>query len=207
MSFFVTAPPTQPGPSNGALQFNDGGQFGGTNPTNGSVITWNGNNAFEIIDGVNGGNDVLQVALGTGENSVALNLGGAGAFAGSTIECTGPSLEMITAGPLTFGRPVGLPYAGFSQAGTFQITKASQGIGVREGGDCKQGVDTLIGGTIVVANASVTANSRIFLTAQAVGGIAGALAVTARTAGVSFTVTSSSAADTSMFAYEIFEPA
>jgi hypothetical protein len=59
---------------------------------------------------------------------------------------------------------------------------------------------------VTVANTNVTANSRIFLTGQVLGGTAGGLNVTSRTAGTSFVVTSTNAADTSTFAYEIFEP-
>ncbi len=90
--------------------------------------------------------------------------------------------------------------------GTVDVTPAGQGLRVAEGSNAKQGTGTLTAGTVVVANTSVTANSRILLTAQTVGGTAGALAVTARTAATSFTVTSSNVADTSTFAYEIFEP-
>jgi hypothetical protein len=82
----------------------------------------------------------------------------------------------------------------------------SRGLSVVEGANAKQGVDTLVAGTKVVSNTSVTANSRIFVTSQVDGGAPGFLRISARTAGVSFTVTSSSGTDTSTFAYEIFEP-
>jgi hypothetical protein len=59
----------------------------------------------------------------------------------------------------------------------------------------------------LVANTSVTANSRIFLTAQQDGGTPGFLRVSERAAGASFRIISSSTADTSVVAYEIFEPA
>lgn len=87
------------------------------------------------------------------------------------------------------------------------INLAGKGLRVKEGTNAKQGTSTLVAGTVVVANTSVTATSRIFLTAQSVGGTAGALAVTARTAGTSFTITSTNAADTSVVAWHIFEPA
>lgn len=87
------------------------------------------------------------------------------------------------------------------------VNLAGKGLRVKEGSNAKQGTAVLVAGTVVVANTSVTATSRIFLTAQSVGGTAGALAVTARTAGTSFTITSTNAADTSTVAYQIFEPA
>ena len=78
-----------------------------------------------------------------------------------------------------------------------------------EGGDnCKQGTATLFSGTVTVANASVTANSRIFLTVQSLSGVSTpqAIAVTSRIAGTSFTIQRASTGDTSIIAYEIFEP-
>jgi hypothetical protein len=92
-------------------------------------------------------------------------------------------------------------------AGSFSITTIGQGLAVKEGTNAKQGTATLAAGTVTVANTSVTANSRIFLTAQTSGAAPGALRVSARTAGTSFTITSTSATDTSVVAYQIFEPA
>lgn len=86
------------------------------------------------------------------------------------------------------------------------VTKAGAGLNVKEGTNCKQGTATLVAGTVVVSNTSVTANSRIFLTTQSVGGTAGFLVVSARVAGTSFTILSSSGTDTSVVAYQIFEP-
>ena len=91
---------------------------------------------------------------------------------------------------------------------TGQVISASSGKGlsVKEGANCKQGTATLVAGAVTVANTSVTANSRIFLTSQVDGGTPGFLRVSARVVGTSFTITSSNAADTSTVAYEIFEP-
>ena len=82
------------------------------------------------------------------------------------------------------------------------------GFQVAEGTDAKQGVSVLVAGTLLVANTSVTASSRIFLTAQVLGTVVvpSALAISARVAGVSFTILASDAADTSTVAWEIFEP-
>lgn len=84
--------------------------------------------------------------------------------------------------------------------------QSGKGFAASEAANGKQGTATLATGTKVVANTSVTANSRIFLTAQTAGAGAGTLYVSARTAGTSFTITSTSATDTSLVAYEIFEP-
>ena len=92
--------------------------------------------------------------------------------------------------------------------GTLSLPKAGSGLRVKEGENCKQGVVTLVGGTATVANTSITANSRIMLTGQSDnGGSPGSLRVSARTSGASFTITSLSLTDTSVVAYQIFEPA
>jgi hypothetical protein len=96
--------------------------------------------------------------------------------------------------------------AGLVTTGSVDMSLAGQGIRVAEGINAKQGTTVLVGGTRVVANTSVTASSRIQLTAQAPGGTPGALYVSARTPGTSFTVSSTSAADTSTVAYFITEP-
>jgi hypothetical protein len=64
----------------------------------------------------------------------------------------------------------------------------------------------LVGGTVVVSLASITADSQIFLTCQVPGGTPGFLRISARSAGVSFTILSSSGTDTSTVAYMVVEP-
>jgi len=91
--------------------------------------------------------------------------------------------------------------------GNLLIQRVGTGLRIKEGSNAKMGVATLVAGTVVVSNTSVTANSRIFLTTQSVGGTAGFLVVSARTAGTSFTILSSSASDTSVVAWMIVEPA
>jgi len=68
------------------------------------------------------------------------------------------------------------------------------------------GSATLVAGTVTVSLATVTANSRIQLTSQVDGGTPGFLRVSARSVGVSFTITSSNGADTSTVAYSVMEP-
>lgn len=97
----------------------------------------------------------------------------------------------------------------YADAGDVHIRLAGKGLKVKEGANAKQGVATLVAGTVTVANTSVTANSRILLTIQSLGTVAApkSIAVTARVAGASFTITSEDATDTSVIAYQIFEPA
>lgn len=91
--------------------------------------------------------------------------------------------------------------------GNILASTAGRGVRVAEGSNAKMGVATLVAGTVVVSNTSVTANSRIMLTCQTPGGTPGFLRVSARTAGTSFTILSSSNTDTSVVAWVIFEPA
>lgn len=89
---------------------------------------------------------------------------------------------------------------------SLRLGSAGGGLAVAEGANARMGVGTLVAGTLLVNNTSVTANTRIFLTAQTSGAGPGALRVSARSAGVSFTVTSTSGTDTSQFAYLLVEP-
>lgn len=89
----------------------------------------------------------------------------------------------------------------------FLIGTAGRGLQIKEGANARMGTLTLTGATpVVVANTSVTANTRIFLTANAAGGTPGHFWVSARSAGVSFSVTGT-AGDTSTVAYLLVEPA
>lgn len=81
------------------------------------------------------------------------------------------------------------------------------GVRMKEGSNAKMGTATLVAGEATVSTTAVTANSRILLTGQADGGTPGAHRVSTRTAGTSFTIKSTEAADTSTVAWVIFEPA
>ena len=89
----------------------------------------------------------------------------------------------------------------------FSILTVGKGLNVAEGTNARMGASVLVNGTVTVSTTAVTANSRIFLTSQVDGGTVGFLRVSGRTAGTSFTITSSSATDTSTVAWIIFEPA
>lgn len=102
----------------------------------------------------------------------------------------------VTAGPLTVA------------GGGVDVSAVGTGLRVAEGSNAKQGVATLAAGTVVVADTAVTASSRILLTCQSLGTVSSpsALCVSARSAGTSFTILASQGTDTSVIAYEIFEP-
>lgn len=93
--------------------------------------------------------------------------------------------------------------------GDFKLGAAGNGIYVKEGSNATSGVATLSAGTVTVATTKVTASSRIHLTVQSLGTVAVAtpIAVTSRTAGTSFVISSSAITDTSVVAWLIVEPA
>lgn len=78
----------------------------------------------------------------------------------------------------------------------FKANVAGAGLDVKVGANARMGTSTLVGGTVVVSNTSVTAATKIFLTTATAGGTLGVLSYTS-TAGVGFTITSTSALDTS----------
>lgn len=93
-----------------------------------------------------------------------------------------------------------------AMGGHLTVETAGKGLKVKEGANATSGTATLVAGTIVVNTTAVTASSRIQLTGQ-VNGVAGALRVSARTAGTSFTITSSNAGDAGAVAWLIIDPA
>jgi hypothetical protein len=114
---------------------------------------------------------------------------------------TGSGAVVLAAAPTLTGTVT-------ASTGDVKLGTAGKGLFVKEGSNAKQGTATLSSGTVVVANTAVTANSRIFLTAQTLGTVTApsALTVSARVASTSFTILASQLTDTSIVAYEIFEP-
>lgn len=95
----------------------------------------------------------------------------------------------------------------WSADSNIKIATVGKGLYVKEGTNATMGAGTLAAGSVVISTTKVTATSRVFLTSQADGGTVGFLRVSTRTAATSFTITSSSAADTSTVAWIILEPA
>lgn len=91
-----------------------------------------------------------------------------------------------------------------SNAGDIQINRLGKGLKLKEGSNARLGQATLVGGTVTVSNTSVTSSTRIFTTRATTGGTAGHLSYTI-SAGVSFTINSSSGTDTSVINYLLIE--
>ncbi len=90
-----------------------------------------------------------------------------------------------------------------------KIGIVGNGLYVKEGSNATMGVATLVLGTVTVNTTKVTANSRIFISVESLGTITSpvGVAVTARVAGTSFTITSANLTDTSVISWLIVEPA
>lgn len=82
------------------------------------------------------------------------------------------------------------------------------GVGGTDTKRIKHGTATLSSGAVTVSDVTVTASSLILLTVQSLGTVAApqAVAVTARSAGTSFTITSADNTDTSVVAWLMVEP-
>jgi hypothetical protein len=92
-------------------------------------------------------------------------------------------------------------------SGSLILSAAASVFKIKEGSNAAMGVATLVGGTVTVNNTRVTISSRIFLTHQNNSGAVGFPTISARVAGTSFTILSSSGTDTSDVGYLIIEPA
>jgi len=90
--------------------------------------------------------------------------------------------------------------------GGITMTTAGSGISIKEGTNATMGSATLSSGTVTVSTTKVTANSRIILTTNSSSGTVGTPYVSARSAGTSFTITSTSGSDASTVAWVILEP-
>lgn len=90
--------------------------------------------------------------------------------------------------------------------GNIAAMDAGYGLKIKEGANSKMGVAVLVGGTITVANTSVTASSRIFVSTNIPGGVTGAVYASNILPGTSFDISSTSILDTSTVSWLIVEP-
>ncbi len=157
----------------------------------------------------------IDSVTGGGTNNLALRTNaGQVSFRDTTDATTTATGGLITGGGVGIAKALwvgGLAnIAGvLTAAADLKIGTVGKGLYVKEGTNATMGVATLVLGVATVSTNKVTANSRIFLTPEALGTIASpvALAVTARSAGTSFTITSANLTDTSTVAWIIVEPA
>lgn len=183
-------------------------------PQGGSQI---GHQGYALhIDATSTKNDIRMTHSAVSPATIVGEITATSSIAGglNTIQINGVQAAPIVFGPLSASLSSSADTTiyrnGADQLATdddFLVNLAGKGLRVKEGSNAKMGVSTLVAGTVVVSNTSVTANSRIFLTIQTPGGTPGDVRVSARTAGTSFTILSSSGTDTSVVAWLILEPA
>ena len=117
----------------------------------------------------------------------------ASAFSGVGLGATLPTATWHVIGTTKLEGDVTLPTAG-------------NGLSIKEGTNATMGTGTLVAGSLTVNTNKVTASSRIFYSVSTAGGTQGFLSYTI-SAGTSFTITSTSATDTSSINWIIIEPA
>lgn len=184
--------------------------------------TVNGNSGYAFghscTVNINGGIAIGNQATANGSNSIALGFGATATNGGSWVlsDQNEGSFSDTGANQFVAGFNGGYFYyiatastpalaLRLDNAGNLSVVQAGTGLRVAEGTNAKQGIATLTTGLATVSNTSVTANSRIFLTAQDNNSI-GALRVTGLTAGTGFVIASSAGTDSGVVAYQIFEP-
>ena len=94
-----------------------------------------------------------------------------------------------------------------ASAGNVIINTAGKGLRVKEGSNARMGTATLAGGTISIANTSITATTRILYNRITTGGTVGHLRIASRSVGTNFVITSSSGTETSTVDWFLMEPA
>jgi hypothetical protein len=114
-------------------------------------------------------------------------------LAGDTWSATGSNAAIsLTLTPKGVGNVIVTSGDVHASNGNLTLNTAGKGIQIKEGANARMGQATLVGGTIAVADTSVTANTRIFLSRDNTGGVPGALGdlVVVPNVGVGFTINS-----------------
>lgn len=159
--------------------------------------------------------DCTQIAVFPQSSSVALTVQGEGFLATGTnnqLIATNGAASTVNGASLNvdvsqIGLKVGaLAYntnAALSHGVGLVVCDGGRWRALNVAGAVKTGTATLVGGTVTVADAAITATSSIRLSQRQVFGTPGALYVASRTIGVGFTIASTNAADASSVYYEI----
>lgn len=182
-----------------------------------NVANWTllGVSSSAVLDVVNGGTGRATltnhgVLVGAGTSAITqLAVGATGTvLAGSTGADPAFTASPSVTGSITAGTTITATLGAITATnGNIVMSTAGNGLQVKSGANARIGVGAvLVGGTLTIANTSVTNNTVIIPVITALGTVAApkALYVT-KNAGVGFTVTSSDATDTSTFSWYMVE--
>jgi hypothetical protein len=169
------------------------------------IVTSNSTTEINAVNVNSAGGFFLYASAVVTVRGSGLSIGGSNANAGGVLRCKSPDFPVATTAT----------YVGKNNGDMAYNTNgsASYGVGpvVCDGTTwrsmfntaTKTGTATLAAGTITVADTSITANSVIRVANKTIGGTPGSLYVSAKTAGTSFAITSTSGTDTSVVQYDI----
>lgn len=168
--------------------------------TGGFQVTNNVSGGTVTLTNVAGGNaPTLFKGAGTGVIGMRPGSDSTGAFQVQKTAGTAFATFDSTNGRMRVGDST-VPTDVLDVTGNVSLTTAGNKVKIATGTNASAGTGTLSGGTVTISTTAVTANSLIFLTdtASSLTNV-GQTSVTAKSAGTSFTVTSSNALDTSTF--------
>lgn len=189
---------TSPGTIFGSTLNGTTADFFNLTVTNGSVLAGGFNAQFGIIT-----NDLALGTLHQGAVPILTagqhltNIVDVGSGSGVALSLSGTNVSVIG----------GLSADSSTATNGYNVPTIGKGLTVKAGanGKLSSTAETLSAGTVVVNNTSITANSKVFLQPTTVSPVSGVLAVTAKSVGTSFTVTSSNVGDTNQFSWFIVE--
>lgn len=164
-----------------------------------------------VVYGVTGGTTYAAVNLYSGYWGAAVRISGniSPGSSNSTADPAGYSgvrynLAGFSIAPLVYGNGYGSRRGSLVVNNDIDIAPAGYGLNIAEGTNARSGVATLASGTVTVSTTKVNATSRIQLTGQD-NNVTGALRVSARSSGTSFTITSSNSGDSGVVAWVILQ--
>ncbi|MFE6000274.1 glycosyl hydrolase family 28-related protein [Streptomyces sp. NPDC056454] len=169
------------------------------------------------VYGGNGSSINSFVTKGGDGTSIWVTGGATGVFIGGAVEIAAAASAtaflrtdtgtIVTALALVAAKPNSLNgIVNRLDPGDGSIVLAGRTVVPSGGAAARLNTAVLVGGTVTVNTTAIGANSVVLLTTQTPGGTVGAPYVSARTAGASFTITSTSASDTSTVGWRIYDP-
>jgi hypothetical protein len=171
----------------------------------------NGNTGIFLGDSITSSSHSIIISGNVFDNSVTTNFTG---YTGSLYQNNGivmmpdnsPSGFLIEDGATKYLECVTTTgSASINTYQNFKLPTLGSKIYIKEGSNASMGRAILVGGTVMVSTTAVTTASEIFLTVAVPGGVVGVPQITAVVNNTSFTITSTSGADTSTISWVILE--